>query len=407
MVTLPVEPDFWESDEKFCPEHVFQKKKCSVEDQWMQRMTSVAPVTEMPLEKATLDKPDSEESDQAEIDDPVENDDAPQGARSPRAVNDVASSSSTGSTVIAPPTRRRLRFAGNGRAGNGRLQNVDPEPAPEPMGAPEAAAQEPQDAATPVDVATPTPSTRRRLQSASNGQPDMRIGRSAALDHTEPEQVAVPVNVAPPPQTRRHHRASKKLRGATVVRVQNTRSGNSVTSPITDRHTRHSRPTARSAPVPPTIHNAPVATPAGRRNRRAQRLEQATYAHSCKRGNNDAGAAVNVDPAPAPPAAPAPPGSPMAPVVVDPSTTRRRRASQALSPVAPVSTRRRAASPSAPATPCSARPAVPRQSAPGPSAPPAAPAPVPAPRAREVSVARQELIALINQCIQHEQLSNS
>ncbi|EFO99310.1 hypothetical protein CRE_26033 [Caenorhabditis remanei] len=73
MVTLPVEPDFWESDEKFCPEHVFQKKKCSVEDQWMQRMTSVAPVPETPIEKAPLDKPESENDDQAEIDEPVEN----------------------------------------------------------------------------------------------------------------------------------------------------------------------------------------------------------------------------------------------------------------------------------------------------------------------------------------------
>ncbi|KAF1755891.1 hypothetical protein GCK72_012344 [Caenorhabditis remanei] len=385
MVTLPVEPDFWESDEKFCPEHVFQKKKCSVEDQWMQRMTSVAPVPETPLEKAPLDKPDSEDSDQAEIDDPVENDDAPQGARSPRAVNDVASSSSTGSTVIAPPTRRRLRFAGNGRAGNGRLQNVDPEPAPEPMGAPEAAAHEPEEAAAPVAAvpataspATLAPSTRRRLQPASNGHPDMRIGQSAALDLTEPVQVDVPATLAPP--TRMLYRVAKKSRGVPVASVQNTRSGNS--SAVTSRRTdcRSDRDARRVA--------APLA---GRKNRRAQRLEQAAYARSCKRENNDAGAAANVDPAPAPPAAPT------APAVVDSSTTRRRRASQALSPVAPVSTRRRAASPLAPATPRPARPAVPRRSAPAPSAPPAVPAPVPTPRAREVSVARQELIALIGQ----------
>ncbi|KAF1755972.1 hypothetical protein GCK72_012425 [Caenorhabditis remanei] len=372
MVTLPVEPDFWESDEKFCPEHVFQKKKCSVEDQWMQRMTSVAPVPETPLEKAPLDKPESENDDQAEIDEPAENDgapvvDAPREARSPRAVNDVASSS-TGSN------------------------NGNPEPAPEPMeapepiDAPEAAAQEPEEAAAPVAAvpataspATLAPPTRRRLQSASNGQPTMRIG-SAALDLTEPEQLAVPVNVAPAPSTRTHHRASKRTTAATVARVQNTRSGNS--SAVTSRRTdcRSDRDARRVA--------APLA---GRKNRRAQRLEQAAYARSCKRENNDAGAAANVDPAPAPPAAPT------APAVVDSSTTRRRRASQALSPVAPVLTRRRAASPLAPATPRPARPAVPRRSAPGPSAPPAVPAPVAASRAREVSVARQELIALIGQ----------
>ncbi|EFO98413.1 hypothetical protein CRE_29215 [Caenorhabditis remanei] len=443
MITLPVEPDFWESDEKFCPEHMFQKKKCSVEDQWMQRMTSVAPVPQTPLEKSPIDKPDSEDGDQAEIDDPVENDDAPvmrapQKARSPRAVNDVASSSSSGSNnadpesaqepmdapeaaaqepevapapvdvadvpSIARSTKRRRRTAGNGRAGNGRLHNVDPEPAPErmdapepidapePMDAPEAAAQEPEEAAAPVDVATPAPPTRRRLQSASNGQPTMRIGRSAALDLTEPEQVDVPVNVAGPTR-RTRHRSSKKTTGATVARVQKTQSRNStaVTLPITDRHTRHTRPTVRSAPVLPTIHNAPVAPPAGRKNRKAQHREQAAYARSCKREQIDAGDAVNVDPAPAPPAAP------MAPAVVDPSTTRRRRASQALSPVAPVSIRRRAASPLAQAIPHPARPAVPRRSAPAPSAPPAVPAPVPTPRAREVSVARQELIALIGQ----------
>ncbi|EFP12287.1 hypothetical protein CRE_21649, partial [Caenorhabditis remanei] len=405
MVTLPVEPDFWESDEKFCPEHVFQKKKCSVEDQWMQRMTSVAPVPEAPLEKAPLEKPDSEDEIQAEIDDPVENDDAPREARSSGAVKDAASSSSAGSnnadpqpgsepmdapeaapdlaepeeaaspvdvvaipaTAIAPPTRRRRRSAGNGRAGNGRLQNVDPEPAPERMEAPEAAAHEPEEAAAPVDKATPAPPTRRRLRSAGNGR--------AALNLTEPEQVDVPVNVA-----------SKKTTCATLARVPNSRSGNStaVTFPITDRHT---RPTARSAPVPPTIHNAPVAPPAGRRNRKAQLKALAANARRCQREQNEALAATNVDSAPRAPAAPA---------VVDPSTTRRRRASQALSPVVPASTRRRAASPSALlSTPAPPPTAAPRRSAPGPSAPPAVPAPVPAPRARDVSVARQELIALI------------
>ena len=80
------------------------------------------------------------------------------------------------------------------------------------MGDPEAAVYEPEDAAAPVDVATRALSTRRRLRSAGNGR--------AALDLTEPVQVAVPVNVAPLPPTRRHHQVAKKTTGATVARVQ-------------------------------------------------------------------------------------------------------------------------------------------------------------------------------------------
>ncbi|KAF1755970.1 hypothetical protein GCK72_012423 [Caenorhabditis remanei] len=273
--------------------------------------------------------------------------------------------------VPASPTRMRHRA---------RLQNTDPATAPELMDAPEAAAYEPEEALAPVDVATPAPPTRRRLRSAGNGR--------AALDLTEPEQVAVPVIVAGP-STRTHHRASKKSAGAPSrrARVQNARSGNSITSPITDRHTCHTRPTARSAPAPPTIRNAPVAPPAGRRNRKAQRQEQAAYARSCKRENNEALAATNVD------SAPAPPGAPTASVVVNLPTTRRRRASQACSLVATVSTRRPAPS-SFPAPPPTSRPAAPRRSAPGPSVPPAACAP---PRARQISMGDQDAIALIGQ----------
>ncbi|KAF1755889.1 hypothetical protein GCK72_012342 [Caenorhabditis remanei] len=289
----------------------------------------------------------------------------PREPRSLRAVsppNDAASSSSTS------------------------LENAEPETAPEtmdapePMDTPEAAAYEPEEALAPVDVATPAPPTRRRLRSAGNG-------RAAALDLTEPVQVVVPVIVAPASRTRMHCQVAKKTTGAIVARDQNARSGNSITSPITDRHTCHTRPTARSAPAPPTIRNAPVAPPAGRRNRKAQRQEQAAYARSCKRENNEALAATNVD------SAPAPPGAPTASVVVNLPTTRRRRASQACSLVATVSTRRPAPS-SFPAPPPTSRPAAPRRSAPGPSVPPAACAP---PRARQISMGDQDAIALIGQ----------
>ena len=91
--------------------------------------------------------------------------------------------------------------------------------------------------------------------------------------------------------------------------------------------------------------------------------------------------------------APAPPGAPTASVVVNLPTTRRRRASQACSLVATVSTRRPAPS-SFPAPPPTSRPAAPRRSAPGPSVPPAACAP---PRARQISMGDQDAIALIGQ----------
>ena len=75
---------------------------------------------------------------------------------------------------------------------------------------------EPNEAAAPVNVAAVpatviAPPTRRRRRSAGNGR--------TALDLSEPVQVAVPVNVAPAPSTRTHHRASKKTTGATVARV--------------------------------------------------------------------------------------------------------------------------------------------------------------------------------------------
>ncbi|EFO98828.1 hypothetical protein CRE_03488 [Caenorhabditis remanei] len=271
------------------------------------------------------------------------------------------------------------------------LQNTDPATAPESMGAPEAAAYEPEEAPALVDEATLAPPTRRRLRSAGNG-------RAAALDLTEPKQVAVSVIVAGL-STRMQHRTSKKSAGAPCrrARVQvniyavmvsrNSRSVNSaaVMSPRTDR-AHPTRSSARSvAAVPPTIHNAPVvAPPAGRKNRRAQLKALAANARRCHREQNEALAATNVDPATGPP------GAPAASVVVDHPTTRRSHASQVCSPVDSVSTRRPAASRP---TPVTSRPAAPRQSAPAPSAPPA----VPAPRARKVSVARQDAITLIGQ----------
>ncbi|EFP08964.1 hypothetical protein CRE_15064 [Caenorhabditis remanei] len=105
--------------------------------------------------------------------------------------------------VPASPTRMLHRA---------RLQNTDPEPAPEPIGAIEAAAYEPEEAPAPVDKATPAPPTRRRLRSAGNGR--------AALDLTEPVQVFVPVNVAPAPRTRMHRQFAKKSAGAPSRRAR-------------------------------------------------------------------------------------------------------------------------------------------------------------------------------------------
>ncbi|EFP09653.1 hypothetical protein CRE_02710 [Caenorhabditis remanei] len=314
----------------------------------------------------------------------------PREPRSLRAVsppNDAASSSSTSLQVsfFFHNFDFKVPEISTSQLTHVNFQNAEPETAPEtmdapePMDTPEAAAYEPEEALAPVDVATPAPPTRRRLRSAGNG-------RSGALDLTEPEQAAVPVIVAGP-STRTHHRESKKSAGAPSRRARVQVNMYAVrspadTSPITDRHTRHTRPTARSAPVPPTIHNAPVvAPPAGRKNRRAQLKALAANARRCHREQNEALAATNVD------SAPAPPGAPTAPVVVDHPTTRRRRASQACSPVATVSTRRRAASRS------ESRPAPSSFPAP-PPAPPAVSAP---PRVRQISMGDQDAIALIGQ----------